>query len=267
LIAPNKFKPSATPETWIKPTTACRLSTLVTAARYQTLDEYFTNPSGKPYTKTQRTRVMRRLRALAADHRGESVAAAKGYSRGNALYAYRKLFPELRAEPFDPTGAELKQALRDGYFVSLSGNVDDVPGSSRLDDKVGDVPHEVGLARLNGDGTQVLVYEPMSHKPFWVRWAHVTKFGSEFRNNKRYFCIRFEIGVGSAGAVAERKLRAVRDERNTLKEDLALAERDIEELNLDLADYEWKNDPEWVFGRTLDRIIDSIEDERDEGYE
>lgn len=208
MISVMKFLPNVTSELWMSPINGCRLSTMLTAARFQCLDERFTNPSGKPYTRNQRVNVMKELRVAASEHRGESVATADGYSRDDALYAYNKVFPWGKAELYNPTSAQLKQALRDGYFVSLSGNVDDVPQRSTLDNAVNDVPHEIGLARLSNDGSKVLVYEPMrTDRPIWVDWKDILKFGSEFETNGRYVCIRVKTGWSTNEAIAKRDCR------------------------------------------------------------
>lgn len=250
-ISANKFKPSVTPETWMWPTNGCRMSTLVTAARYQSLDEWFTNPSGKPYTKTQRTKVMKRLREAASLHRGEASTAAKGYGRDDALAAYAEVFPDGKAEAFNPTADELKTVLRLGYFVSISGNTDDVPDVSNLDDRVNDVPHEIGLARLSKDGTKVLVYEPMrTDKPIWVKWEHIKKFASEFATNGRYVAIRFDIGWGTAEEQVRRayvdRLATLRRDRNAalqeqqrLEDEVAALEDQVAALEIDVAESEW----------------------------
>lgn len=228
MISPNKFRPSATPETWVYPYTTCRLSTLITAARFQCLDERFRNPSGSLFTKTQRTKLLKRLRTLALDHKGETLAENRGFNRENALYAYRVAFPWGKAERFDPTPPQLKQALRDGYFVSISGNVDDVPGSSKLDDKVNDVPHEIGLARLSKDESQVLVYEPMTNGSFWAKWEHVKLFASEFQSGGRYFAIRFKIGYGTLLAQHKRTCATRRQQLKSAVERAEAAQLDAE---------------------------------------
>lgn len=236
MIAATKFTPSVTPETWMTPYNGCRMSTLLTAARFQTLDEKFTNPSGKPYTKRQRTKLMKRLREEASKHRGVSAAQADGYSRDDALYAYRVVFPWGKAESFDPSPQQLREALTDGYFVSISGNVDDVPGRSPLDDAVNDVPHEIGLARFNAKRTHVLVYEPMrSDKPIWVKWEDVKRFASEF--GPPYVAIKFKIGWATK---AEATKRTYQQRLANVRLAKAEAEDEAERLAGKLAEAEYE---------------------------
>lgn len=235
-VSADKFKPSVTPETWMSPVNGCRISTLTTAARFQTLDERFTNPSGKPFTKTQRTKLMKRLRVLASEHRGQTPAAADGYSRDDAVYAYEKAFPGYQFHAVDLKPSEMAQMLRSGWFLSLSGNVSHTSPGCILRAYVNPVDHEIGIARLSADGTKALVYEPMRpDRPVWVKWSDITAFGSEFAfGGGKRVCIAFKIGSDTAEAEALSRLQRVRSQRDDANKTIETLEEDAARLVDDL---------------------------------
>jgi len=275
---PNKFRPDVTPETWITPITACRFSTLTTAARYHTLDEAFTTPAGKGFGKQARTAVMRRLRAYGSEHRGQSVAAADGYNREDALYAYRKMYPTYKVYSLSPRPKEMAALLKQGFFLSVSGNVGLTPAGSILRARVNPVPHEIGLARLNGDGTKVLVYEPMRpDKPVWVPWSHVKAFSSAFAfGGGRRVCIGVRIAWATAegftARAGERRAKRLRAERDDERAERQAAEDMIESAQIEIAGLErqleaCESSGEDGWQSALLGIIDHAEDMRAGGYE
>jgi hypothetical protein len=221
----GRYKAPPTPEWYIKPINACRLSVLTTARGFETLGEAYIRRNGTPYTLDDRVTLMRALRRQASKHRGESPAVAKGYSRDDAIYAYRKVFPTGWAQSVSPLPSEMWEMLTKGWFLSVSGNVDDVPGSSKLDDKVNDVPHEIGLAPFPKNG-KVRVYEPMrpvSQSPIWVDWSDIKKFSSEFATNGRRVCIRIKAGADTARAQLAETTRAQIERKNERIDELRLS--------------------------------------------
>lgn len=264
-----KFTPSVTPETWMTPTNGCRLSTLLTAGRFQCLDERFRNPSGKAYTKTQRTKIMKRLRYHAAQHRGVSTASLDGFNRDDALYAYRIVFPWGDAESFSPTLNELRDALEGGYFISLSGNTKHTSADCPLRRYVNPVDHEIGLARFNKSGTRVLVYEPMNpNKPVWVDWEDVKRFASEFKNSSgRHVAIRFKTGwstfSNSVKRIYTKRLDSVRAKRDDAVDERDRLQKDVESLTSEVSDLEMalrlcESEPDG-WDDAIDAAVDAVE--------
>ena len=241
----RKYRAPATPETLMRPITGCRISTLVTARAYETLGEQITRANGQPYSVKQRETLMRWLRRLAAEHRGETVATAKGYSRADALYAYDKAFPTGRAIAADITPDQMWEYLKDGWFLSVSGNVDDVPDRSKLDDYVNPVAHEIGIAPFPNAKDEVVVYEPMTpigRSPIVVRWFDLKRFSSEFATNGRRLCIRVKAGYDTEAQRVRRNqvdlsqtIDRLRQSRNEALGTITARDVEIAGLRLDLA--------------------------------
>jgi hypothetical protein len=276
-VSKRKFRPDVTPEWWIPPITGCRFSTLTTGARFQSLDEYFTKPSGQRTGKPHRTRVMAQLRRYGAEHRGESVAEADGYSWDDAVYAYKKMFPGWRCLKVGLRPNQIKDYLKAGHFISVSGNVGRTPAGSILRAAVNPVPHEIGLARLNTDGTKVLVYEPMRRdKPVWVPWSDVKAFSSAFTyDNGRRYCIALPIGWATDSAtIARAELRRAKRLRgeiedakaqaNAFEDMLDSANTEIAALEVQLANCD--SDPDAAYDAALANVLDAVEALREDGY-
>ena len=263
-IDPKHFKPNVTPEQWMTPVNGCRLSTLLTLHRYQTLDEAFKRADGSGHGRTLRTKTMKRLRALASDHRGESPQEALGYSWADAIYAYRAMWPAYKVHKWGLRSSDIKARLRQGYAISVSGNVGRTPAGSILRAAVNPVPHEIGLIRLSKDENSVLVYEPMRRdKPVWVPWSHVKAFSSAFTyDNGRRYCIAIKIAWGTREAFARRANERAQDDANAAAQ---ATEDMLESAHTEIATLERQGAEGW--DTALVAIIDNAEALREDGYQ
>jgi hypothetical protein len=195
-----------TSEKLMLPYNGCRLSVLVAARGYETLGEAFVRPNGNTYTLDNRATMMKWLRRLAAQDRGESPTEAKGFSRDNALYAYAKAFPDGNAVRANDRPATIRARLEAGWFYSVSGNTKHTRPGSLLRRRVNPVAHEIGFVGwFDGD---VDCYEPMTGYVFRVPFRDIKDFSSEYAFDQgRRLCIRFRIGWATAAAKARRQGR------------------------------------------------------------
>jgi hypothetical protein len=229
---------------------SCRFHALVIVRAMETNGEQLIRRDGKPYTHSGRLKVARLLRYHAAQRRGEAPLEADGFNRDQALYAYRKVFKTGRAFAADLTPAEMKTFLRDGWAMTVSGNVDSVPASSPLDDFVNDVPHEIAILPFPNDYGP-LVDESMRPRGaglIRVSWAHLNRFTSEFKDGRnRRHCVLVKAGWDTA------KARATRDRDQTIAKQKRTIARvrearddalgDLEAANDEIARLEQQTDP------------------------
>jgi len=250
-VVRSKYRPPHTSERSFAVKNLCRMLVLVAARGVETTGEVFVRQNGTPYTHDDRRTLAKTLRRHAARKRGEAPLEAKGFNRDEALYAYAKTWPTGRAYAADPTMAEMKELLRNGWFISVSGSVDDVPGRSPLDDWVSDYPHEIGLLPFP-NGTGPLVVEPMRPKGaglIRVPWSDINKFSSEFATDGRRLCIKVKGGwdtkeartrrdLAQVVAAQERRIERIRAERNAALAEAVRLNEQLSECRDDKCDAE-----------------------------
>ena len=268
-----KYRPPHTSEREFAVKNLCRLVVLTAARGVETTGEVFVRQNGTPYTHADRMTIANVLRRYAAKKRGEPPLQAKGFNRDQALYAYAKSFPSGQAKAIDPTMADIKSLLRGGWFLSVSGSVDDVPGKSKLDDWVSDYPHEIGLLPFP-DSVGPLVVEPMRPKGaglIRVSWSDVAKFSSEFATNGERLCIGVRAGYDTKAAQVRRgraidlvrsfAARArVRDDLEDALADVAARDLRIASLELDLAQCREDGDPDAARIAALEQAQEAAHD-------
>jgi len=196
-VSMRKYRAPHTSEREFAVKNCCRLVVLVAARGFETLGEQLQRQNGDCYGHKQRMALVDLLRRHAAEHKGVKPTEAAGFNREDALYAYAKAFPSGRAISVDPTPDEMWDLLNDGWFLSVSGNTDDVRSASQLDDWVNDVPHEMGIVPWPKSKDQVRVVEPMRPmgKGYAVAtWQDVVRFSSEFATNGRRVVIKVRTG-------------------------------------------------------------------------
>jgi len=234
-VVQRKYRPPHTSEREIPVWNCCRLVVLTAARGVETTGEVFVKANGSPYTHDNRESIVKVLRRFASEKRGEPPSVAKGYNRQEALYAYERAWPGSSVKAIDPTMEELRDLLRSGWFISVSGSVDDVPGRSPLDDWVSDYPHEIGLCPYPTD-TGPLVVEPMRPKGaglIRVPWSDIAKFSSEFAVNGRRHCIAVKAGYATKAAEVRRAkpdqqtIERLRDARDRLQDTVGRLMTDI----------------------------------------
>jgi hypothetical protein len=228
-VTASKYKAPYIRERAFTPLNSCRLCALVVLRAFETLGESLVRQDGRCYDHRARVTQAKWLRRLASQHKGISPQDAPGYNREDALYAYRKAWPNSHAVRANDRPLTIKQKLRAGWVYSISGNVKHVRGT-KLAEYVGEVGHEITVADYQ-NGT-CLVYEPMRpHNPIRVPWDHVKRFSSEYQFDEgRRVCIRIQRGWDTRHA---RMRRAAAKERETLE---AIVKRVREQRDTALAD-------------------------------
>lgn len=244
-VVKRKYRPPHTSEREFNVWNNCRLLVLTAARGCETLGEVFIRADGRPRSHDQRMSIANWLRRYAAQKRGEKPLGAKGFTRDEALYAYAQAFPSGKAKAMGPTMADMRDLVADGWFISVSGSVDDVPGKSALDDWVSDYPHEIGIVPYSSTADGPLIVEPMRPRGRGLvraSWSDVAKFSSEFATNGYRFCIGVKSGYDTAAARARRartdtqtieRLRARRDE---LLEQARASDLEIASLSFQLTE-------------------------------
>ena len=248
-VVKRQYRPPHTSEREFVVKNNCRLLVLTAARGVETTGEVFIRANGKPYTHGDRMVIANWLRRYAAEARGVKPNEAPGFSRPQALYAYEKAFPSGRAKPLDITMADLKDLNRDGWFISVSGSMNDVPGNSALDDYVSDYPHEIGIVPYLTNNAGPLIIEPMRPKGAGMvraSWSDVAKFSNEFATNGKRFCIGVKAGYDTKAARARRarpdtqtieRLRGIRD---SLQADLVESQQRVVAQDIEIADLSLK---------------------------
>lgn len=265
-VVKRKYRPPHTSEREFAVKNNCRLLVLTAARGCETLGEVFIKADGRPRNHDQRMSIANWLRRYAAQARGEKPLEAPGFNRDEALYAYAKAFPTGQAKSLDPTMSEIRDLSANGWFISVSGSMDDVPDASDLDDYVSDYPHEIGIVPYSENADGPLIVEPMrpKHKGL-VRasWSDLAKFSSEFATNGKRLCIGIKSGYDTAAARARRarpdtqtieRLREQRDELVATQRENSL---EIANLSLQLA--ECREDAPNA-GAALDAVEEGLKD-------
>jgi len=202
----------------------------------------FIRADGRTFTHANRMTVANVLRRAAAEARGEAWNEAKGFDINQALAAYAKVFPTGRAKRMDLTMADMRDLSQQGWFISTSGSMDDVPGKSPLDDYVSDYPHEIGIVPFTSKDNTTLIVEPMRPQGRGLvraLWSDVAKFSSEFATNGQRPCIVIESGYDTKAARVNRRrpdtqkieeLRGRLEEKRTriMAQDLEIASLNIQ---------------------------------------
>jgi len=242
----KKYRPPHTSERAIYPMNCCQLVAILGARAMETNGEVFIRANGPQYNHKNRVSLVKWLRRKAAQHRGVAAADAPGFNRDDTLFAYSKVFPSGRAIPVNVTPAEAWDLLEHGWYLSISGNTNDVPAASPLDDYVNDVAHQIGILPFPKDKDNVWVVEPMRPQTkglVKVKWDDIRAFSNEFGRDR--LVIKVKAGWDTAAARVRRSNQAkintltaardnLRDERDKLRAKVTSQDIEIAALSVQL---------------------------------
>jgi hypothetical protein len=164
--------------------TLCRAAATAMALDAMTLGEWTRTPKGERWGRARIKTLLKRMRA-ATEQPNRS-----GYNQSHVpAFVKGAGFPTDIIRIYNKPMSDIKQKLKDGFVVTLAGDVAGTPAGSPLRKYVNPgVGHEIIITRVSGDGKRAAFIDPMTRHGTsvyerWAPWPHFVGFAKRFVSN------------------------------------------------------------------------------------
>ena len=161
--------------------TLCRAAATAMALDCMTDGEWTRTVKGERWGRARIKTLLKRMRAATGEpnRAGYNQSHVDDFVRGAG-------FPTEIIRIFNKSMPDLKKKLKEGFVVTLAGDVAGTPATSPLRKYVNPgVGHEIIITRINKDGTKAAFIDPMTRHGTrkyerWAPWSHFQGFAKRF---------------------------------------------------------------------------------------
>lgn len=219
-----------------KDATLCRAAASLMAGDAVTGGELTTTQKGGKWGRAKIRAVLGKMR--------QSTGAPKrpGYNQSHVAGFVKAMgLPADSYERFNKSMGEAKAKLKQGYVVTVAGDVGLTPYGSPLRRYVNPgVGHEIIITRVTKDGTKAAFIDPMTPhgtKVYerWAPWSHFVAFAKRFGAPGARIMEIWKRGKYAKASIQARQKREYRDNLTTAVIDLTESQRRVGELEEDVA--------------------------------
>jgi hypothetical protein len=228
--------------------TLCRAAATAMALDAMTNGEWTRTVKGDRWGRARIKTLLQRMRMAT----GEPLRS--GYNQSHVDEFVRGAgFPTDIIRIYNKPMKDIKGKLKDGFTVTLAGDVRGTPVNSPLRRYVNPgVGHEIIITRVSGDGTRAAFIDPMTRHGTvnyerWAPWSHFVGFAKRFVTGGNAIAEIWKRGrLTEAKEVARDRARVIEDLQGRLlrlskewekqQRELITCDETIQKLSGDLAD-------------------------------